>query len=348
MDFELQLAEDSALGKSGQRVTLSLTPADVREPSELPTYLAGYKPFDYRADEASPVVLVDNDQDKYRSFDSDDAFRRVNVKGSANGAVPEVDPKSNLRSYKVIDRYIGSFIPRVTELQTSGLYRPRMAASRRARRALELDREIDVWTLLSTQGSWDSSVQNAVTGGLEWDVQAATSDPIKDVQVAIQASAQRVDHIWLNQKCAFAFLRHPKVRDHMRQMLGDAGAQNIVGGVANAGVGGARGDFVIPGLPPFKVTSAKVKDEATGDLVYVLPDVAILVTVPPGVPEDGEEIATTYSFRRRGPSGTGFEVREFEVEGRGPLGGTMIVVSQADEAVMTGSNCGGIIENIHS
>jgi hypothetical protein len=346
--FTIQLADTvPGIGVAGQRVTLALQPADVHDPTELPTYLAGYRPFGYRAEEASPVVLVDNDEDKYRSFNSDDAFRRVDVKGSGSGAVPEVDPKSALESYKVVDRYIGSFVPVQTEAQTGNNYQPRMAAARRARRALELDREIDVFGtggLLSTAANWAAAVVTAAVA--VWDNPAA-GNPLKDVQIAVEKSAQPVSAIWFNQKLAHAFLRHPEVRDHMRQMLGDQAPAAKVMEVAMAGE--TNVDFMIPGLPPFRVVASKVKNETTLALDYVLAnDKAILVGRPPGTPTDGEEIATTYTFRRRGPSGTGFEAREFFVPGRGPLGGTMVVVSQADIAKMTGSNVGGLITGAHS
>jgi hypothetical protein len=71
-----------------------------------------------------------------------------------------------------------------------------------------------------------------------------------------------------------------------------------------------------------------------------------MVTTPPGVPVDGEEIATTHTFRRRGASSVGFETREFRVEGRGN-GGTMVVANMADIAVVTGNNCGGLIVGAH-
>jgi hypothetical protein len=354
MDFEIKLAESSALGQAGQRVTLSLQPQDVHDPTELPSYLAGYQPFGYRADEMSPPVLVDNDQDKYRTFDSDDAFRRVDVKGSISGAVPEVDPKSALRNYKVIDRYVGSFVPRVTELATGNNYRPRMAAARRARRAIELDRELDVADLICAPGNWDTSV--VTPAGLEWDDAGGTQDPVRDIQLAIEKSAQQVTEIWMNQRVAFALLRSPSVRDQMRQMLGDGAAPAAMMSVKNAGMNGINGDFVIPGLPPIKVSASKVKALASSDLDYVFRDpnltateqfdVVVLVHRPPGTPTDGEDIASTYTFRRKGPSGTGFEAREFFVDGRGALGGTMIVVSQADEAVITGDNVGGIITDV--
>ncbi len=354
MEFEIKLAENSPMGQAGQRVTLQLQPQDVHDPTELPTYLAGYTPFMYRADQMSSPILVDNDQDKYRTFDSDDAFRRVDVKGSISGAVPEVDPKSALRQYKVIDRYVGSFVPRVTELATGNNYRPRMAAARRARRAIELDRELDVAELICTPTSWAAG--NITPATLEWDDAGGTQDPIRDIQLAIEKSAQVVTSIWVNQRVAFALIRSPSVRDQMRQMIGDNAANQQVQNVQNAGMNGVSGDFVIPGLPPFKVTVAKVQSEVSTDIDYVFRnpdltpalqyDVAVLMHEPPGVPTDGEDIASTYTFRRRGPSGTGFEAREFFIEARGALGGTMIVVSQADQAVMTGNNVGGIITDV--
>lgn len=346
MQMEITLADNvQGIGAAGDRVSLALTPADVHDPAELPEYLAGYRPFGYRADEASPLVPVSKDEDKYRTFDSDNAFRRVNVKGSTQGAVPEVDPKTRLESYKVVERYIGAFIPRQTQDQTGPTsYDPIMAAGRRCMTAVELDREVDVFTLIGTAGNWAAGQITPATA--VWT--AGGADPILDIQTAVTKSDQPVSAIWLNQNAAFTFLRHPTVRDHMRQFFGDSQQQGIATAVANAGVNGSSGDFFIPGLPPFKVTAAKVLNEATGLLEYVLPgDVAVLVTVPPGgVPVDGEEIATTYTFRRRGPSGTGIEVREFMLENRGPKGGTMIVVTVADVPIMTANNAGGIITGI--
>ena len=72
----------------------------------------------------------------------------------------------------------------------------------------------------------------------------------------------------------------------------------------------------------------------------------MLTTPPGGIPLDGEEIATTYTFRRRGVAGVGFETREFRVENRGPKGGVMVVASMADIAIMTGDNVGGRIADV--
>jgi len=342
--------EDSAKmlgGRVGHPITLSLTPADVSDPAEMSTYLAGYRPFPFRADEVSSPILVDKDEDKYRDFSLDDAFRQVDVKGSREGAIPEVETKSSLTNYKVVDRFLGSFINDITEQNANAdgaPYRPRQRAMRRVGWALQLDREIDTWTLLDTAGSWDAN--NTVTLGatFNWNGGSA-ADPIADLHSRVEESAQMVTAVWFNQQVANAFLRNPSVRDHMRQMIGDSSADTALGRVQDAA--SAQVDFRIPGLPPFHVAAAKVKNETTGNLDYVLGDSVILCTTPPaGIPLDGEEIATTYTFRRRGVAGVGFETREFRIENRGPKGGTMVVASMADIAVITGNNVGGRIADV--
>lgn len=341
------LADNGPLGQKGQRVNLELTPSDVHDPTEIPTYLAGYSNWEFRADEASKVVLVDNDEDKYRTFSEDDAFEPVHVKGALTGAIPEVDPRSSLASYKVVDRYVGSFVPAVTEQQTGNNYQPRMAAARRCRRALELDRELDVLGpsgLLTTVTNWNADQRNALGAGENWNG-GASADPIAALQASIEASAQPVSEIWMNQLVAHTFIRNDLVRDHMRQLLGDSAASGVAQTLAAAATSGRTVDFMIPGLPPIKVSASKYKN-ASGSLVYIMPNYVVLTTTPPGVPMDGEEIASSYTFRRRGPSGVGMEAREFTVEGRGPHGGTMVVVAMADIAKMTGNNCGGIITGV--
>lgn len=336
--FAITLAGDCHLGKQGQVVHLELRPGDVHDPTELPNYLAGYQPFGFRADEASQVVLVDQESDKYRNFNDTDAFDPVAVKASASGAIPEVDPATTLTTFKTVTRVVGSFIPKATELQATA-YQPRMAAARRCKRAILMDRELDVWTLLGTNTNFASAQRLALGATQNWNG-GSDSDPIRDIQAAIEASAQPVTGIWFNTKANNAFLRHDKVRDHMRQWLGDSGSA----GMPKAGQGII--DYSLPGLPPFHVVPGKYRPSTTLD--FFLGAVAVLTTVPAGVPTDGEEIATNYTFRWKGQSGVGFDTREFEVPGRGALGGTMLVTTMSDIAVMTASSAGGHISGVYT
>lgn len=332
---------NSEFGRYGQRITLDLTPDDVHDPTEMPTYLAGYTPFAFRADEASPVILTDHDKDKYRTFDSENAFEPVDVKTSIEGKVQEIDPRSTLATYTVVERAIGSFIPDQVMQNATNAYRPRQAAMKRCQWAIMLDREIDVWTLLTTTGSWNSDNHTTLGATTKWNGGSA-SDPIKDLHTRIEASAQEVTDVWMSQRTANTFLRHPSVRDHMRQMIGD-NAPNATLAQVNSTGRQRRRDFQIPGFPDFRVSAAK-KLNTSGTLEYVIGNDVVLLSRPDGVPTDGEEIATSYTMRRRGGAGVGFETREFRIEERGSKGGTMIVVNMADIALMTGSNVGGLIK----
>jgi hypothetical protein len=338
-NIAIRLAEDSTLGREGETIKLSLNPSDVHSSEELATYLAGFRPFNYRADELSPVVVVDHDFDKFRTFSSDDAFRRVNVKGATSADVPLVDPKSGLAEFHAQERFVGSFVPRQTEWNAS--FDARAAATRRVRRALDLDREIDVFTMFTNPASWDPN--NLVSAATPW-TDTVGSDPIQDLQDMSERSAQPVTGYAMNLHVANVFMRHPKVRDHIRLHRGDAGVGASVGALNGPDI--ANRDFHIPGIGSFKVVESKVKNESTSALEYIAGNHVVLYTSPPGVPDDGEEIATSYTFRRRGESGTGYDVREVDEPRKGGWGGTVVIAAVADRAVMTGNTCGGLIREV--
>jgi hypothetical protein len=331
----LTLADDCSYGKAGTKVTLALTPADVHSPQEITNYLAGYRTGDLRGGEAARDVMVDKDSDQYRTFDSGDAFEPVHVKGSLEGAIPEVSVRSSLSTYAALPRFIGCFIPERTSRQAT--YDVRMASARRIRRALDMDFEIDVWTLLGTNTNWASAQRLALGATEVWNGGSA-SDPVEDLHTAIEASDQKVDEIWMNRKAANAFLRHDKVRDWIKGVAGNDRA------IADAQTSNAM-DVQLPGLPPIHILDAKYKPTTT--MSYFLGNVCVLLCNPPGVPMDGETIASAKCFRTRGPNGNGFSAREFVDPKRGPDGGTMLVVSTTDVLKMTASSCGGIITGLY-
>lgn len=342
--IEVKLVGDSHFGKDGQKVALSLEPSDVHDPSELSTYLAGYKPFPFRADEISAPIPVDKDEGKRRDFSADDTFRRVDVKGSVDvGPIPEVDPNSSLTNYKVVPRVLGCFVPQVTEMNAD--YRVRQVSGRRVMKAILLDREIDVATLVTTNTNWDTTVRTALGATANWNG-GADSDPIADLHLMAEKSSQPVTEYWMNQKLGNTFVRHDKVKDHMRQFFGDGSPTAIASAIQNADK--VPVDFALPGVGLIRISAAKVKNESTGAKDYVFGDQVVALTRTPGVPLDAEEIASTYTFRRRGPSGVGIETREFFVDGRGELGGTMVVISMADIAQITANDAGGILTGAYT
>lgn len=324
-------------GRVGDMLTLDLAPSDVHDPAELPTFLAGYKVEGLVADIVSPIIPTDAFSDKYRSFTDDNAFLSIDVKTGLQSKVPEVDPETKLDTFTVIERAVGSFIP--DRLSSQARYNVRAAAMKRCSRALMLDREIDVSTLLLATASWASSSFYVTLGATtKWNG-GSSSDPIADLHARIEASAQKVTAILFNRKVSNVFTRHAAVRDHLKSMLGSRGAEELLDQ-------GESESYKLPGLPRIYVTDCKHKTVKGGALSYTWGDDVLLVTTPPGVPTDGEEIATCYTWRQNGPSGVGFITREFRIEERGSLGGTFVVAAMAEQAVMPGSNCGGLIKSV--
>jgi hypothetical protein len=348
----IRLADDTpGVGLAGQMVLLALTPDDVHDPTEITSYLAGYKNADYMADVASPVILRNTDNDKFRTFDEDDAFLRVNVKGSIQGSIPEVDPKSALKPYSTLDRFVGSFVSDRTE-QNATAYNARQAAGRRCARALLMDREVDVFGgasvggLLCDPAKWHASVKTVLDGTTKWNG-GAGSNPIKDLKTRIRASLAPVTDVFMNLEVTDTFFDHSTTKDFLQMHLGALGAKDLLREFSMQGAGGWS--YQLPTFfgTTFHVTAAKFKENTADTPGYIMGNHVVLTRRPPGgVPVDGEEIATTYTFRSVGAAMNGFETRQFRVEGRGPKGGTMVVVAQADIALMTGTKVGGFIESV--
>lgn len=349
-EMSVRLVEDvTGLGRSGDTVTFSLHPADVTVNEEMDTFMVGYKPTGFRADEACPIMLVEKDQATFRTFGLNNAFRPVNVLSSIQADIPEVDVDSGTDSYLLQERALGGFIPTVTQLNYdagNGGFDPRAGIGRRIAWALGLDRELRVFGtggLLTTSGNWNANNRVTLASGAEWN-DPVNGNPIQDLFDRIAASAQPVTDIWLNPTAAQAMMMSQAVREHIRYIVGDSAGLNAQ--IVQAQANQVNMDFQIPGLPPIHVVGSKVLNESTGALDFVLGDTVILTSNPPGAATSGEDIMTCKTFRRRGPSGTGFTTREFQLERRGLHGGVFLASGHAEQVKMIAGNVGGVIFDV--
>lgn len=348
-EYGVRLVENvKGLGKAGDTVMFSLAPSDVTINEEMDTFMVGFRPPGFRADEACPIQLVAKDQAQFRIFGLNNAFRPANVISSIQADIPEVDPETTTDSYLVQERALGGFIPAVTQLnyeEGAGGFDPKAAVGRRIAWALGLDREIRVFGtggLLTTFGNWSSNNRVTLSSGAEWN-DPDGGNPMEDLFDRIQASAQIVTDIWMNPTVAHAMLLSKAVKEHIRSILGDG---QVTAQIAQATATQTSMDFVIPALPPIHVVSSKVLNESTGNLDFVLGDTVILTSNPPGAANTGEDIMTCKTFRRRGPSGTGFTTREFQLERRGLHGGVFLASGHAEQVKMVASNVGGAIFDV--
>lgn len=342
---------EGVLLHGGEKLLLGLTPQDVHDPTELGTYLAGYSNEEFRHAEACQVIPVDKDEDKYATFSSAAAFKPVVVKTNDDATPAELKVQRSLTNYRVTIRRIACFIPDPAKNQALPNYDVRYVHMERCARAINMDLELDILGvngLLTSSANWDANNVVTLTSGFQWGGASgvgADSDPIADIRLILNTSAQRISAFWMNQRVAGLFLDHPKVRDYMRANGGDAPLDEAIKAVADAEQ--ATVDFRIRGIGTFKVVTSRVESNLAGTTTdYIMPDVMVAVTQPKGVPTNGQKIATAYNFRRKGPAGVGFYTREVRFDARG-AGGTLIIVEEASIPTMTGTICGGLITGIN-
>ncbi len=341
------LAEDSPLGRAGQIVTMAVTPADVSvQTQELDTYLGGYAPFGFAADMVSKVIPVDKEAAQRRDFSKENAFENVPVTSGRNGAIHEVDHRSALTSYRVQEYALATFIPWATENDATALYNVRAAAGEMVSWKLALAREVRIWTDLTTLNNWDTNNRTQLTTNFKWNT-GSTKNPRGDLHARVKASAQPVTDVFVNPDVAFWFLSDTEVRAYMKQMLGDSAPSPEIAASADSGAYGVQ-TFTVPGLPPIHICPAKVLNQSTGALDYCLGNHVVLVTNQPGVPRDGNRIATHMTFRHRGRSGTGVTTNEYIPQGRGINGGTMFEMGYAEDKFFASTIAGGFIGDVLS
>lgn len=344
----VKLVQDvPGVGRIGDTVQLTLSPSDVTISEEMDSLIVGFKPIGLRADEVCPLHMVDLDIGKYREFGLNNAFRLVNVISSIQADIPEVDIDTSLKDYQVQERALGGFIPTVTQLNADAgniHWDIKASLAKRIEAGLALDREVRVWSTLTNPNSWNANNRAIIGAGAEWN-DPDNGNPIRDIMDRIEASAQLVTGIWLQPPVAHSLLLSKATLGYIKAMGGDAGAlsRDIVDATASAT--NANIDFSIPGLPPFHVAAGKVLNETSGALDYILDDTVVLVSQPPGTVTDGEDIMTCKTFRRKGPSGTGYTTREFNLERRGLHGGTFMASGHAEVIKMISGAVGGIIRD---
>lgn len=358
MDQPITLTGNSPLGKEGETIyldprtgvvrddsgarRLALLPDDVHVPEEIPTFLATRRLPAFRADDVAPVVPVEHRNFKLRSESARDAFVEVNPEGSIQGSIPQVDPTTDVNDYKTVEQYVGSYIPKATEdEETLGRWKVRQAAAIKCQRILSIWRERKVWNTLTTAANWDSSVVTTIGAGSEWN-DFDNSDPIADIQAAMEDSGIPPTDIWMNQAVAMYFLRHPVVKEHIRLFLGDGAFGRDITTVSNRGKIDAMVDFAIPGLPTIHVVQAKSLENASSTSWRTALGNHVVLTAS----NPGEDLATIKTFRVRGPAGVGYATREWRVEDRGPEGGTMMVVHVSDLPVIIANDAGALLRNV--
>ena len=342
------LAEDLVVNgqvvhRAGEKITMAVAPSDVRTTEELDTYLGGYSSNEFCMDLVSKVVLVDKSEGITRDLSKENVYEVVETAVGALGAINQVDIGSSTGSYKTQDQGLASFIRWDSENEAT--FQLRATTAEMLFEKVNLRREVRGWGLLTTLGSWNSANRTSLGASTYWDT-GASKDPLANIRTRIIASLARVTDIWMNPEVAGWFLQDTKVIAFMRQMLGDTAPNPSIAAAAAASQ--ERQQFSIPGFPPFTIVPCRRTNATTGAMEYILGDDVVLTCSPPGVPRDGRKMATTYSFRQKGPSGTGIANNEYVPQDKGLYKGIMLETGFSEDLKMMSPTAGGLIKDVLS
>lgn len=320
---------------------LDIGVGDVHIPSALPNFITGYSNGTPVADIYSPAVVVAKQSDYYYQYDKKDAFERaIPTIGAAGAGVQRVQPRFGSTQFKTLSRAYGGFIPTEVEANQDAPLRIKQGTIDRIMNVAALERELRVATLARTSGNWGSAT--TIPSTYQWNG-GANSDPVKDINTAIEASYGKPNGLILSERTWNAMRRNPAVRSYYTYSGSAPGMiteQQMVS---------------LLQIPTVYVADMKYIDGA-GALQYVWGnDVVIFRKASQVPPMDTRETASSYTFRWVGPGmstpdvdaalspSRGFVVRQFFNQYEGPLGGIQLVVFHSDAERQTSAYIGNLL-----
>lgn len=337
------------LDRRGHRIQAELMPGAVHDATEIPTYLQGLVNKKMMADEVSRPIPYEYTTGRYTAVDPRDSFEAASVKVGIAAWLPEITTRLSKTTFTMEFRGACTFINDVTDAEAhGGPYSPRLQAAKRILKVMQIDREIDVWTMLSTAANWNANNVVTLTSGFEWNT-GVNANPIADIENMITDSDDDITDFWMNRAVSFALIDNEAVRDRMFQFYGAAGAPQKLAEIHRAD-GNERVSFMLAGFDGirFNIVNAKRHNATTGLRDTILGDDFIGTVEATPEPTSGEDGNTTVTFRYSGVAtgGTGYVERTARLEGRGVFGGSMMYISQGDVPLMVGPTLGGLIKNV--
>lgn len=345
---KLTLSEDCEFGRAGQTITLAVTPAEVGSVNrDVETYLGGYTAPEMGADLFSNINLVDQETGIRRDFSSANLYTLHEDRVGRQGALNEIEHLSETTSYTTEEHGLAAFVTWGASNAAHPLYDVKAAHSETIAHALLLNREVRVFTSLTTTGNWNASNYTTLATTYRWDTGSGTTtaDPILDLTRRAHFSYAPITAWGMNPWVAYWFLSNSKVAAQLKNVWGDAAPKPDM-------AFGARDTLAIrtidgiPGVAPIHIIPSQYVD-SSGVKQYCLGNSVVGVHNPlGGLPRDGKRLSTHMTFRVKGKSGTGWQVNEYMPNGRGLNGGTMYETGFQDGEFFGSNKVGGLITNV--
>jgi hypothetical protein len=328
---------------TGKLVTMDLGVADVHIDSALANYAAGYQDADKGliADQVVPILPVAKNSDKFYTWDKNDVFQEVtSLEVAPGGAMAEISPRLSSSNYNCTSYGVQSFVATEVQANADSALNPERQAVVRCMTAIRLARERRAANLLMTSGNWSGGTVTTLAAGEKWNG-GASSDPVRVLTTAIEASLTDVSAVVMSQRTYNDFFQNAQVQKYIASKSGIAP------------IPGQSEFSAILKLPPIIVGSRKAL--AAAGIGYMWGDNVALINADAGIPSGGSTISTARTFRWNGANGGandgtmqgGFLVRSYWDPKRGSRGGKVVAVVHNDTEVMTSTVAGALIVGAH-
>lgn len=329
---------------TGRLVTMDLGVADVHIDSALANYAAGYQSADKGmiADDVCPILPVEKNSNKFYTWDKNDVFQEVtSLEVAPGGAMAEISPRLSSSNYNCVSYGVQSFVASEVQANADSALNPERQAVVRCMTAIRLARERRVANLLTSSANWSGGTVTAIAAGAKWNG-GASSDPVRDINTAIEASFVDVNALVMSERTYHDFMQNAQVQKYITYKDG------------TAPIPGADNMSSLLRLPPIIVGSRKSLTTASA-IGYLWGDNVALLHVDGGIPSGGATISTARTFRWNGANGGandgtmqgGFLVRSYFDPKRGPRGGKVVAIVHNDTEVMTSTVAGALLTGAH-
>lgn len=345
--------------KNNGQITASYQPIDFYTKAEILNWLGGYSPAAYRHDEGPQEIPVEKDEFIIRNFGTDHGFSLTRTLAGEEGAPNEISTKTTTSNRKVLYHRVAFWAPRNVVRQANyDILKPGLQL---CSRVLMLNRELHVWGpavsgynplgVLVDSANWDTQNTSLLGAGFQWgnasgSGQGADSDPLYDLDVMQRSSLNPIQEVWMNRNTWSAMLRNSAFQDGMRSRLGatEWNPSMVTTRQTQEGRENAKINF----YPwTFKIVDSQFKHPNTGAMAYTMPDGYVLglhkAPSAPGVPVDGNTLATAYMWTRTNPTTGGkYGIRTAVNEMRGH-GGELYIVEMGYECNRVGDRLGYLL-----
>jgi hypothetical protein len=214
---------------------------------------------------------------------------------------------------------------------------PRMAAVRRVMNAMTIRREIRSAALLLDGSTTFASYKTALGATTKWNGGSA-SDPVANIFTAMETMYKPCTHIGMSERTWHDMILNPNV-----QKLSLYKEEPTM---ANPALIASR--LGLEGVT-FVIGRMKHKSPTAGTIGYTWGNDVICLHIPPGADADEEEVPTVRTFRWAAPGSTnGWEIREWDVPGKGQRGGRMIAVVTSEVQKAVAAATGHLITGAHT